>query len=170
MAKQLARDGVFEQTESGYLLRFERYLRHPPEKVWRFLTEPDRLLDWLAAAEVNLTEGGSVVLSWQNTDTEGNSAIARGTITRLDPPRLIEIDTDIHGLITWRLDTDGAGCLLRLSVRHDLPDEYLVIVLAGWHVHLDFLEDALDGQAVDWPNWPVDRWEKHRNRYEQSVS
>lgn len=165
MAKQLAPDGVYEQIDSGYGLRFERHLPHPPEKVWRYLTEPEKLDDWLAAAEIELTEGGSVVLSWLNTDTEGNQAVARGTITRLDPPNLIEIDTDIHGRITWQLEADGAGCLLRLHVVHDLPDDYLAIVLAGWHVHLDFLEDALDGQAVDWPNWPVDQWEIHRNRY-----
>jgi len=165
MTKQLARDGTLETTATGYRLTYERYLDHPPEKVWRFLTDPDRLLDWLAAAEIDLTEGGSVVLRWQNTDTEGNSAVARGTIIRLDPPNLIEFDTDIHGLLTWQLDANGDGCLLRLTVNHALPDEYLAIVLAGWHAHLDFLEEALDGQSVDWPNWPVDRWEIHRNRY-----
>jgi len=41
----------------------------------------------------------------------------------------------------------------------------LASVLPGWHIHLDFLDEALDGQAVDWPNWPQERWQKHRDRY-----
>lgn len=169
MAKQLATDGVVETFDGGYTLKFERYLRHPKEKVWAALTDPDRIIDWLAAAEIDLTEGGSVVLTWQNTDLEGNTPVARGTITRLDPPRLLEIDTDIHGLLTWQIEDEGKGCLLRFSASHALPDEYLALVLAGWHVHLDFLEEALEGQAVDWPNWPMDRWEVHHERYANAI-
>ena len=40
---------------------------------------------------------------------------------------------------------------------------------AGWHVHIDFLEDALDGRPVDWPHWPKERWEKHNEVYEASM-
>jgi len=32
---------------------------------------------------------------------------------------------------------------------------------------LDFLTEALDGQAVDWPHWPIDRWASHYKRYSQ---
>jgi uncharacterized protein YndB with AHSA1/START domain len=123
------------------------------------------LIDWLAAAEVDLVEGGRFVLTWQNTDTEGNTAVARGTITRLDPPHLLEVDTDIHGLLCWQLKPDGPGCLLTFSTRSPLPDDFLTKVLAGWHVHIDFLEDALDGRPVDWPNWPIERWSAHHERY-----
>ncbi|CAN5664469.1 SRPBCC family protein [soil metagenome] len=170
MERRLAPDGAVEQIEGGYRIRFERYLAHPKEKVWRYLTDPDKLRDWLAAAELELTEGGRVTLRWQNTDTEGNYAVARGTITRLEPPTLIEMDTDIHGLLTWELEDDGTGCILRFSASNDLPDEYLALVLAGWHIHFDFLEEALDGQAVDWPNWPLDRWQVHHDRYARSLS
>ena len=42
-------------------------------------------------------------------------------------------------------------------------------MLAGWHIHLDFLEEALDGHRVDWPNWPKDRWDAHHERYVEKV-
>ena len=42
-------------------------------------------------------------------------------------------------------------------------------MLAGWHVHLDFLEEALDGKPVDWPNWPRDRWAVLNEHYEASM-
>ena len=46
-------------------------------------------------------------------------------------------------------------------------------MLAGWHIHLDHLEDALDGTPVDWPEWtPRTRavrsglsWDDHYARY-----
>jgi hypothetical protein len=54
-------------------------------------------------------------------------------------------------------------------VTHTIPDEYLTEVLAGWHIHLDFLKDALDGRPVDWPNWPRDRFDVHHRRYDASM-
>lgn len=166
MAQQLSHDGVLEKIDEGYRLIFERYLNHPVEKVWAALTEPDRMRAWFAAADqLEMESGGAVELRWLNTDLEGNTAVARGKITELDPPTVIEYDTDIHGLIRWQLEPQSDGCILRLTVTNDLPEEYIAIVLAGWHVHLDFLEEALDGQEVDWPNWPMDRWEVHHRRY-----
>ena len=166
MAKQLTDDGTVETTEGGYQLQFERRINHPIERVWNALTDPDRLIEWLAAAPtLDLTPGGAIELRWQNTDPDGNQAIAIGTITALEPPSTIEYDTDIHGLIRWELEPSQGGCLLRLTVRHDLPDEYLTMAMAGWHIHIDFLEEALSGTAVDWPNWPIDRWEVHHERY-----
>jgi hypothetical protein len=39
--------GTLEARVDGtYVLRFERRLAHPPEKVWRALTEPDQLRQW----------------------------------------------------------------------------------------------------------------------------
>lgn len=159
-------DGTAEIVDGRYALHFTRRLSKPVEQVWAALTEPEQLRKWLADATIDLGEGGAVELRWLNTDDKGNRAVARGTIRRLDPPRLLELDTDIHGLIRWTLEPAANGCLLALDVLAALPDDYLTIVLAGWHVHLDFLEEALDGGAVDWPNWPLDRWQAHHERYE----
>jgi uncharacterized protein YndB with AHSA1/START domain len=163
---QSLQDGVVEQIENGYQLRYERYLRHPVEKVWEALTDPARLEDWLGAVEGDLVEGGSYTIRWLNTDLDGNNAVAVGTITRLEPPHVLEVDTDIHGLLRWELRPDGSGSHLTLTARSPITAEWLAIVLAGWHIHLDFLEESLDGKAVDWPNWPFDRWEAHHRRYE----
>ena len=171
MAKQLARDGIVEQFDGGYQLRFERRINHSVEKVWVALTDPDRLIEWLAEApEFDLVVGGELELHWQNTDPDGNQAIAVGKITALEAPTTIEYDTDIHGRIRWELEPVGTGCLLRLIVRHDLPNEYLTMAMAGWHIHIDFLEEALGNEAVDWPNWPVDRWEVLKDHYDAAVN
>ncbi|MEZ4521683.1 MAG: SRPBCC family protein [Thermomicrobiales bacterium] len=168
MIQRTGRLGSLTEVEGGYELQFKRELRHPIEKVWAALTEPNKMTHWFAVAtEFEKSVGGSVELRWQNTDTEGNYAVARGRITRFVPPTLIEYDTDIHGLIRWELEPSAEGCRLTLTVRHDLPDEFITIVMAGWHVHIDFLEDALDGTPVDWSDWPVDRWEAHHAEYKR---
>jgi hypothetical protein len=41
-------------------------------------------------------------------------------------------------------------------------------VLAGWHIHLDHLADALDGRPVDWSSWSEDqrpKWQEIHDRY-----
>jgi hypothetical protein len=110
--------------------------------------------------------------SWQNTDPEGNSAVARGTVTALDPPRLVEFDTDIHGRLRWELEPDGEGTALTFTADAHLPPDWELEVLAGWHIHLDHLEAVLDGGSIDWPNWGRDHmpeWERIRERYEARV-
>ena len=159
-------DGTLETRDDGtYVLRYERRLRHPVEKVWEALTDPRQIEAWWArAAELDLAEGGRARFEWLN-----GPAVAEGRITRLEPPTTIEFATDIHGRLLWELRPDEDGTRLTLTVTHAIPDEYLTEVLAGWHVHLDFLEDALDSRPVDWENWPKDRWEAHHRHYEASM-
>jgi uncharacterized protein YndB with AHSA1/START domain len=164
-------DGILERRGDLQVIRFERLLRHPVERIWRALTEPDEISAWLALAELDLTEGGRVVLTWQNTDPEGNTAVARGTVSALDPPRLLEFDTDPHGVMRWELEPAGDGTRLTFTAEAQLPEEHELEVLAGWHIHLDHLEHVLDGGTIDWPNWSRDHmpeWERIRAAYEAS--
>jgi uncharacterized protein YndB with AHSA1/START domain len=152
------------QPDGRYVLRYERRLRHPIDKVWAALTDPEQIEEWWARAEVELTQNGRARLEWLNGD-----AVAEGRISRLEPPRTIEFDTDLHGRLLWELQPDDDGTRLTLTVTAAIPDDHLASVRAGWHVHIDFLEDALDGRPVDWPNWPQDRWQVHFERYGASM-
>jgi uncharacterized protein YndB with AHSA1/START domain len=59
-----------------------------PASVWRWWTEPERIVRWMgSAAEVDLTPGGSYRISY------ANGAVMRGEILELDPPRRL--------LMTW---------------------------------------------------------------------
>src|SRR5436853_345373 len=83
-----------------------RHLAHPIERVWAALTEPDQLLAWWGDADVDLVEGGRFTMRWLNADDQGNSPVMHATITRLDPPRLLETSGDIHGVLRWELRPD----------------------------------------------------------------
>jgi uncharacterized protein YndB with AHSA1/START domain len=161
-------DGTLERRGAHQVIRFERRIGHPVERVWQALTDPDEIAAWLALAELELVEGGRVVLTWQNTDDEGNTAVARGTVSALDPPRLLEFDTDVHGRLRWELEPDGDGTALTFTAEIELPKVFETEVIAGWHIHLDHLEEVLDGGTIDWPNWstePRPDWDRIRDRY-----
>jgi hypothetical protein len=71
--------GTIETLDDGrYVLRYDRRLRHPVDKVWAALTDPARVEEWLARAEVELAEGGRVRLEWLN---RGSSRRSRSSST-----------------------------------------------------------------------------------------
>jgi hypothetical protein len=39
-------NGKLERSGDGWALRFERTFPHPPEKLWRAITEPEHLAAW----------------------------------------------------------------------------------------------------------------------------
>jgi uncharacterized protein YndB with AHSA1/START domain len=151
--------GVLETVGDRQVLRFQRRLAHPIERVWAALTEPRELLGWFGEAEINLVEGGRFTLRWLNADQTGQRVTMRATISRLEPPRLLETTGEPHGVLRWELSPDAGGTLLTFSSTVVLPEEYRTMVLAGWHYHLDALADALDGRSVDLVNLPNARWE-----------
>jgi uncharacterized protein YndB with AHSA1/START domain len=162
--------GTHERRDDGtHVLRYERHLRHPVDRVWRAITEPSEVVGWLADADIDLREGGRVQFRWLNTGDGGEQAVATGTVARLDAPWLVEYDTDIHGRLRFELEPEGdAATRLRLTVEHPDLDEHLDSVLPGWHVHLEHLDAALDGEPVDWPRWNTEhrpRWAQLRAEY-----
>ncbi|MFI0487408.1 SgcJ/EcaC family oxidoreductase [Actinomadura sp. 9N215] len=160
-----AADGTAVHRDGRTLLRFERRLRHPPERVWRALTDPAELSAWLADADLEPAVGGKFELRWLNAADPAERPVARGSVTAFDPPRLLELDSDIHGRLRWELAAAPEGTHLVFTSDVRLPGEYLVQTMAGWHVHLDYLEEALDGARVDWANWTTGRWQVHHDRY-----
>jgi uncharacterized protein YndB with AHSA1/START domain len=163
--------------DGRHVLRFERWLRHPIERVWSALTDPGELRGWLAEAELELVEGGRVELRWLNSDEHGNRAVARGVVTSLEPLRLLELDTDIHGLLRWELNEEEGGCRLTFTTVTPAPPDFLSKVAAGWHIHMDHLADLLEGHPVDWAIWTPDfrahgsgaSWADHERLYSNLV-
>ena len=157
-------DGTLGTREDGRQeLRFERRLPHPVERVWAALTEPEQMIGWWGEAEVDLVEGGRFRVRWLNTDDEGNRAEMLATITRLEPPTLLETSGDIHGALRWELRPDGDGTALTFTSLLELPEEFRTKVLAGWHFHLDALAETLEGRQVDLVELPG--WEEIHREY-----
>jgi uncharacterized protein YndB with AHSA1/START domain len=165
-----AADGILETRDDGKkVVRFERRLAHPPERVWEALTRPEELSAWWGDADVDLVEGGEFTMRWRNRGPNGEPGpVMQARITELDPPRVLETSGDMHGLLRWELEADpGGGTVLRFTSTLDMPDGYFdTRVLAGWHWHLDALARALEGDRADLVNiW--DSWNPIHARYEE---
>jgi uncharacterized protein YndB with AHSA1/START domain len=157
-----------QQSDDTATIRFVRRLAHPIDKVWQAITQPEEMLRWWGDGEVDLREGGSFVVRWLNTLEDGTRAEMHATITRLEPPRLLETDGDVHGVLRWELEPDGDATVLTFSSTLALPDEFRTKVLAGWHWHLDALADALDGGRADLVELPG--WEDVHRGYAPEVA
>jgi len=139
-------------TRTGDTVRivFHRRYARPIEKVWAALTVPERLNDWFAETTVDRIEvGGTMQLYFTGADYR---SLAK--IEAYDPPRTIawtwsDMDGSKASLVRFDLEPDGDGC--RLTLTHsDLAVADAKGVPAGWHAHLEALQDAADGVFTSW--------------------
>ncbi|MGW2156236.1 SRPBCC family protein [Nonomuraea sp. NPDC001699] len=133
-----------EATGDRWTLVFVRDLRHPPEKVWRALTEPGQLSAWAPyTAGRDLSGTGGVTLTMIDDENPLDMA---AEVVRAEPPTLLEhtFGTD---LLRWELAATGGGT--RLTLRHTVQDrDMLPKAAAGWHICLDVAEKLLDGRPI----------------------
>jgi uncharacterized protein YndB with AHSA1/START domain len=117
-------------------LRFERYLAHPVERVWRAVSEPAELARWMpAAADWTPTLGEVFELGGQT-----------GRVTELDPPHVIAW-TFGGDLFRFALQAKGAGCSLEFT--HVFDDaKGAAQTAAGWECYFDRLDAQLAGEDL----------------------
>jgi uncharacterized protein YndB with AHSA1/START domain len=136
------------------VLRIERRLAHPPEKVWRAITEPAHLSQWypFAAAAIDLRVGGAIRFD------DGQGTTMDATIVELDPPRIFafserapaDMSRESNDLVHFELHPDGQGCLLIFT--HTFDDRPAAASYAsGWHTCLAALDRVLAGQPIEPP-------------------
>lgn len=151
-------------TPASLELVFERDLEFPPSVVFDALIEPDLLSGWLAHADVEPQFEGCYDLVWL---TSSSYPPTQGTITALDEPELLAIETDNRGTITFRLHSQeggpfGTATRLVTTVQVTVDAVFLPRVKADWLSNLDQLDGLLRGHPVDWANWDRDRAEVWR--------
>jgi uncharacterized protein YndB with AHSA1/START domain len=130
------------------MVRFERMLPGPIERVWAFVTTPERLPAWFGKGVIEPRVGGNVSL------LDGH---IRGVVTQWRPPRRLTY--------TWNVFSPG-------EAESPYPESYLTIELEprgdrvhltlthlpvlerfekqnamGWHTFLDLIEAALRDEA-----------------------
>ena len=136
----VAPDAILQDHKGRSVLRFERNLRHPPDRVWRALTDPAAHQSWHPTPfELEPVVGGKV------TYLAGGDApdMPPGEVIEYDPPHLLAHTWD-RDLLRWELRAHDDGCVLVLT--HAFDDRFKAARdAAGWHVCLDALSATLDG-------------------------
>ena len=128
-------------------VRFERRLPGPIERVWQYLTDPEKLPEWFGQGTIEPREGGQVRLM------DGH---IRGVVTQFRPPHLL--------IYTWNVFSpdqqvsDYPESYLRLELEA-LEDGQVLLKLThlpilerferqnamGWHTFLDLVENGVRG-------------------------
>jgi uncharacterized protein YndB with AHSA1/START domain len=132
-------DAVLQDDRGRTVLRFERTLDHPPDLVWRYLTEAADLHGWHPSPfELEPTVGGAV----RYLSADG-AAFGEGEVTEYDPPRVLAY-TWGEDHLRWELEPRDHGCLLVLT--HTFDDHFKAARdAAGWDLCLDALVAKLSG-------------------------
>lgn len=161
--KSTDNDSPVQLTGPGEV-RLVRSLPGPIERVWTYLTEPDKRTTWLARGPLEAKTGGKVTLEFHNSklSASGESIPAKyaancqdgctstGRVVRCEPPRLLvhtwgEADGS-ESEVTFELAPEGGRVRFTLTHRR-LGDNRAVLtsVSAGWHTHVAILVAQLKG-------------------------
>lgn len=141
MAASTDRLGTFERHGDHIDVRFERFYARPVESVWKALTEPERLADWMGKSYVEPFVGGRY-----ETMLDGLKPM-RGSVRIWDPPRLLEYewrsDHAPKSIARWELSATETGTRV-VFLHSGMPFANSNLMMPGWHVYLDHLSAALD--------------------------
>jgi len=153
-----ARGAEVRKDGDRWTLVLVRELRHPPERVWRALTDPAQLREWAPFdADGSLgTAGTAVRLTTVGLPTP---QVSETRVTRAEAPSLLEYNWGGND-IRWRLEASGDGT--RLTLWHNIDRRFISMGAAGWHICLDVLDRLLGGAPIgrivagdamnfDWP-------------------
>jgi uncharacterized protein YndB with AHSA1/START domain len=136
--------GELAQLDDGrWQLRFKRALPHPPDRVWRAITEPEHLAAWFPTTiEGERAAGAALRFSFPG----GQAPVFDGEMLAYEPPSLMELrwGTDI---VRIQLRASDHGTQLTLF---DTLDERGKAArdAAGWHTCLDSLAAHLGGEPA----------------------
>jgi len=116
----------------------------PVEAVWRGLTDPALLSQWLGTAvEADVRTGGRLVID------HGEGQLSRSEVTTAEAPhRLImtwEFPGEPRSRVAVELSESDEGCAATLT--HTGPD-LAASYGPGWTTHLTYLEAAVHGDAI----------------------
>ena len=154
--------GQLERIEDRWQLRFTRTLPHPPEKVWRALTEAEHLAAWFPA-EIHGERAAGASLRF--VFSEGEGPPSDGEMIVFDPPSLLEFRWGDE-LLRFELEArEGETFLTFLNTFDELGKA--ARDAAGWHACLDLLGYHLDGEEPPWTS--MERWEEVHRWYVEAL-
>lgn len=119
----------------------ERELPHPPEKIWRALTQSHLMEEWLMKNDFKAAEGHSFSLTadWGAVEGKVQAVVPNRTLT-------YSWDTkDLESVITWTLTPTSTGTLLRMEQSGFRSDQqpYYRGATVGWPRFFDALGQVL---------------------------
>lgn len=140
---------TFIRQDDLIALQIRRDFDASPERLWRALTQPEDLVQWLAPGTITPTVGGAAKL-----DFGDSGIIIDSLVMAITPGRLLEYgwngpDEPARPL-RWEISPFDGGTRLTLGL--SLPaSEDAGRAAAGWTAHLEMLAAALAEVPIRFP-------------------
>lgn len=149
MTEEIAGSGEVSRTAAGSEGRLTRDFDHPREAVWKLMTEPAGIAQWLAPGTIEARPGGRVRIDFADSGILIDSAL-----TAFEPPARLGYSwssgDEPDRPLVWELAETASGTRLTLSVT--LPaGEDIAKACAGFDAHLEMLAAALEGVPLKFP-------------------
>jgi uncharacterized protein YndB with AHSA1/START domain len=132
--------GATTQTRSVVI---ERNLPFAPDRIWRALTQPHLIAEWLMPNDFQPTVGHGFTLrgDWGSVDCR---------VMAIEPNRTLSYSWDAMGLestVTWTLTPTATGTHLRMEQAGFRPDQEQAYQGAkfGWQRFFGQLERVVEG-------------------------
>lgn len=164
MTERATQDAYGVLTEPA-TLTIQRLLPGPIERVWAYLTESELRRQWLAAGVMEMKVGTPFEFVWRNDELSNrpdqrpvgfpDEHRMQSRITEIDPPRKLAFTWQGSGDVSFELLPKGEKVLLTVTHRRVQDRKTLLMVSAGWHMHLDILVSRATGEepAPFWDGW-----------------
>ena len=154
--------GSIQYVDGYYVVKLERVLEQEQNAVWSMLTDPSRLVDWLAPGEIELRKGGSAKLNFVDS-----GIVIDSIVSEFDPPRLLEYSWSGPGEpirpLRWETEAIENGTRLTLTLQSPGTED-IARSCAGWEAHLMMLMAAIEGIPI---KFPFDLFVSTREMYRQ---
>ena len=144
-------------------LRFERHLRHAPERVWRAITDPAELREWFPADVIYEPRAGAP-MQFDFGGIHGQD-VWPGEVHAWDPPRVFAFLWGTDEL-RFELHEQGAGESTMLVFTHTFVHEpgKPARDAAGWEACFEAF-DAVLGTAPRPARDDLSSWARHHEEY-----
>jgi uncharacterized protein YndB with AHSA1/START domain len=130
-----------EASAETFSVLVEREIPHPPEKIWRALTQPHLIEEWLMKNDFKPVVGHrfNLTANWGAVDCQVQTVEQNNTLTYTWDTK------DLKSVVTWTLTRTSAGTHLRMQQSGFRPDQqpYFRGAKAGWPRFLESLEQVL---------------------------
>jgi uncharacterized protein YndB with AHSA1/START domain len=112
-------------TEDPRAIRLDEFLPFPPRKVWRALTEPDLIAQWLMPNDFKLEVGHKFTFQGFPIPAAGFGGTGHSEVLEFEPEKLLRIawraapedPSSLDSTVTFALEPEGQGT--RLFLTHD---------------------------------------------------
>ena len=135
-------------TEATRTLVIEKEMSHPPQKIWRALTQGALIKEWLMDNDFQPVVGHK--FNFRSTPNPHWDGIIQSEVLVVEPNQKLSYTWSSLGLVTvvvWTLTATGGGTLVRMEQSGFRADQDQAYQGAnyGWRKFVSLLEKVVNG-------------------------